>query len=96
VLGASCEAGDITLEGRTNVSVLPSSVRLPVGDTLRIRATSNGGLCNCLWTSSNEARATVDATGLVRALAQGTVTVTATIRSDPNVKSSALVEVTPP
>ena len=95
-LCAACEASDITLQGRTTLVVSPLQARLPLGDTLRLRAIANGRPCDCLWTSVDASRATVDGAGLVRALTPGAVTVIATYRRDSNVKSSALVEVVAP
>ena len=74
-----------------NVSLRPSWK--PGILTRGIRATYDDRPCDRLWASSNEARATVDASGLVRALAPGWVTVVATYRRNQNAKASALVEV---
>ena len=95
-LGAGCDSSDVTLQGRTSLTISPLQARLPVGDTIRIRAVSNGRPCDCLWTSWDLARATVDATGLVRALTPGVVQVVATVRRDQNAKAALLVEVIAP
>jgi uncharacterized protein YjdB len=76
--------------------VLPAQSRLSVGDTLRLRATADGRPCECLWASAEASRVSVDATGLVRALAPGPAVVTATYRRDANAKISAVVEVVAP
>lgn len=95
-LGAACEASDKVIPPVQSPVISPSQYGLSVGDTLRIRATYNDRPCDCLWASANEARATVDASGLVRALAPGWVTVVATYRRNQNGKASALVEVVAP
>ena len=41
-LCAACEASDITLQGRTTLVVSPLQARLPLGETLRLRAIANG------------------------------------------------------
>jgi uncharacterized protein YjdB len=76
--------------------ISPSQYRLAVGDTLRINATYIGQVCDCLWASTETTRATVDAAGLVRAMAPGWVTVVATLKGNSNSKASALVEVVAP
>jgi hypothetical protein len=95
-VGVGCEAGDIAGTGGPSPVISPSQYGLSVGDTLRIRATYTGRPCDCIWTSANEPRATVDASGLVRALAPGWAIVTATSRRDQSAKASALVEVAAP
>ena len=47
------------------------------------------------WSSSNEAIATVDGNGLVTTHEVGTVTITATLKSDPAISSSATIVVNP-
>ena len=96
VLGAACEADDMILLPPPSPVILPSQYVLAVGDTLRIRATYNGRACDCLWATADESRAVVAASGLVRGLTPGWVTVTATYRLDPNAKASALVQVIAP
>ena len=74
----------------------PSHSRLSVGDTLRLRASADGRPCDCLRASAEGSRASVASTGLVRALAPGWTTVTATYRRGTNAKTSALIEVAAP
>jgi hypothetical protein len=95
-LGAACEASDKVIPPIQTPVISPSQYALSVGDTLRIRATYSERPCDCLWASANEARASVDGSGLVRALAPGWVTVVATYRRNQNAKASALVEVVAP
>mgnify|MGYP000301336890 CR=1 FL=1 len=47
------------------------------------------------WSSSNEATATVDGNGLVTTHEVGTVTITATLKSDPTISSSVTIVVNP-
>ena len=47
------------------------------------------------WSSSNEAIATVDGNGLVTTHEVGTVTITATLKSDPTISSSVTIVVNP-
>ncbi|RKY10971.1 MAG: hypothetical protein DRP82_08005, partial [Planctomycetota bacterium] len=61
------------------VVVSPSDVTLGVGQTVQLRATTEYGVdTGYRWRSSNEAVATVDATGLVTAQAAGVAEITAT------------------
>jgi hypothetical protein len=95
-LFAACDAEDIAYDGGPGIVVSPAQARLPVGDTIRLRATSDGRPCDCRWDSPERTRVTVDATGLVRGLTPGSAPVIATYRPDPNVKVSALIEVVAP
>lgn len=96
VFGVGCDTTYTDLLLVTSPVISPSQYSLSVGDTLRIRATYSGRPCDCLWASSDEARATVDASGLVRGLTPGRVTVIASYRRDTNAKASALIEVRAP
>lgn len=65
----------------TGVAVAPDTTTLLEGATQQLIATivpSNADNPSASWSSSNEAIATVDANGLVNAIAQGTATITAT------------------
>jgi len=70
--------------GIARVTVTPGFATLVPGDTLRLQATPLDGAGHPVagaavsWSTSDPAVATVDGTGLVRALADGTVTITAT------------------
>jgi predicted RNA methylase/plastocyanin len=67
-----------------SVTVSPATVTIEVGQTVQLAATTKDGAGNVLtgrtvtWGSSNTAVATVNATGLVSGVAQGSVTITAT------------------
>jgi hypothetical protein len=63
------------------ISLLPSSVTIPVGSTNQITATvspANATYPTVTWASSSTSVATVTSSGLVAAVAPGTATVTAT------------------
>jgi trimeric autotransporter adhesin len=66
------------------VTVLPGSVELTVGDTTRLRAVTYDAQGQeltgrqILWTTSNSSVASVDASGLVTAVGEGSATISAT------------------
>ena len=66
-----------------SITLTPASASMVIGDTLRVIAEAtdaNGNLVSGVpftWTSSDDAVANVDETGLVTALQSGTVTITA-------------------
>ena len=65
----------------TSITLEPTSATLNVGETVTITATitpSDALNTDVTWTSSNPSIATVDANGVVTAIASGTVTITAT------------------
>ncbi|MDR2917426.1 MAG: leucine-rich repeat protein [Tannerella sp.] len=65
----------------TSVSISPKSATLMAGGTLQLVATvspSNATNQNVTWSSSNDAVATVDATGKVTAIGAGSAIITAT------------------
>ena len=65
----------------TSITLEPTSATLNVGETVTITATitpSDALNTDVTWTSSNPSVATVDANGVVTAIASGTVTITAT------------------
>ena len=82
--------------GRPYMTITPTVARLPVGDTIRFRATVDDRPCDCLWTSSDGSRMAVDLNGLSRALAPGMATVTATLRGNANARASAVIELLAP
>ncbi|WP_428274975.1 Ig-like domain-containing protein [Candidatus Palauibacter sp.] len=82
--GEASGSGSITVTQQvTAVTVSPPAATLPPGDTLRFeaRATDANGYAVAgaviTWGSSDDAVATVDASGLVRAVRNGTATITA-------------------
>jgi uncharacterized protein YjdB len=74
----------VTEPSVASVTVSPSSASVAVGSAVQLTATVKDGAGNTLsgktvtWSSSNSSLATVDAAGLVRGVAAGSVTVTAT------------------
>ena len=84
---------DVVVEPDPSISLTPPSASLQVGQTAQFSA-SVSGLANktVTWASSDAAKATVDATGKVTAVAVGTASITATA-SDPNVKATAIVTI---
>ena len=81
-----------------SVTVTPgrSKVYLSKGDTVQLTATiapANATNKAVTWTSSNTDVATVDANGLVKCLAQGTVRITATSNDNSSAKDIATVEI---
>ncbi|HEY9044975.1 MAG TPA: Ig-like domain-containing protein [Ohtaekwangia sp.] len=81
----------------TSVSVSPATVSLSAGLTQQLTATvvpSNATNQNVSWSSSNSAIATVNASGLVTAIAAGSATITVTTQ-DGNKTATTSVTVTP-
>ncbi len=79
-----------------SVDVAPTEATLDVGDTEQLTATvtvHSGASDAISWTSSDEDIATVDADGLVTAVAPGTATITAISDFDDTVSGSATVNV---
>ncbi|GAA4113386.1 hypothetical protein GCM10022393_12340 [Aquimarina addita] len=65
----------------TGITLAPETADLVIGDTIQVIATVNPTDATdqtITWTSDNESIVTVDATGLVTAIANGEVTITAT------------------
>jgi len=94
---SGCERESITTDPLVFVVITPANPTVVVSDTVRIRATSSiGSPCDCRWSSSNVAIATVDPAGLVRALAPGRAVVTAAHTRFPEATASALIEVQAP
>ena len=72
------------------VTVTPAADTLVIGHALRLRATVTAGGARVTWTSSDASVATVDASGLVTGVADGTATITA---SSGTVQGSAEIRV---
>jgi uncharacterized protein YjdB len=78
VTGASQGGDPIAV---SSVSVSPTTTSLPVGSTEQLTATvspSNATNQSVIWSSSNPSVATVNSTGLVTAVAEGSSSITAT------------------
>lgn len=78
------------------ITILPAFVSLAAGDTKQLNATvtpSNADDKSIAWSSSNEAVATVDETGLVTGVGNGTAVVTATTINGLTASSTISVQV---
>lgn len=87
-----CGATDIKATG---VSILPTTVNLNINASQQLIATispTNAVNKTVLWSTSNGAIATVSSNGLVKAIAPGTVTITATTQVG-NLKSTSTINV---
>ena len=84
---ASGAATAVVVQSVSSVTVSPAAGRIAVGDTLRLAAEAfdaNGQRvedAEFTWASSDESVATVDASGLVRGIAESTTSITATAGS---------------
>jgi len=82
-----------------SVDVTPDTASIAIGDTVRLTATPRDAIGNPLtdraiaWSSDRETFATVDTSGLVRGVAAGSATVTATVEGH---SASAAITVTEP
>ena len=85
--------GDVT---PTGITVTPKTLSIDKADTYPLTATVTpvGANPNVTWTTSNDTIATVDATGVVTAIAAGKSTITA--KSVNNLSATCTVTVTVP
>ncbi len=94
-VGGSGGSGGAIFE---KVEVEPAEVRLVAGESVKLTAIPHfpdgtlSGRSDFDWSSSDEALATVDSTGLVQALGAGAVTITAEIEG---VKGQAVITIVP-
>ncbi len=91
---ASCKPNGPTTVAVTSVTVNPTSIELKVGATSKLTATvtpNDATNQKVTWTSSNVSVATVDASGTVTAVAEGTATITVTTEDG---KKTATCQVT--
>ncbi len=82
----------------TAITLSQTTAEVTVGENLQLTATilpENATDRTVTWTSSDPAVATVDATGLVTAVAAGTATVTATTNDGSNLTAACAVTVKP-
>ena len=87
-----------TGEQLTEFFVVASQNQVTKGETAQLTLTikpDNYPNKDVTWSSSNEAIATVDGNGLVTTHEVGTVTITATLKSDPTISSSVTIVVNP-
>jgi uncharacterized protein YjdB len=77
------QAGPIVLPAVGRVVIAPTNARIEEGETIQLNASVLDAQDRVItgipvtWSSSNTSRATVDHTGLVRGLSNGTVTISA-------------------
>ncbi len=93
-LTASCEV--IVKQLAVSLTLDKTAAEVTVGETLLLNATvlpDNTSNPAVTWSSSNDAVATVDANGLVTAVASGTATITATTADGSNLSASCAVTV---
>ena len=82
----------------TEFFVVASQNQVTKGETTQLTLTikpDNYPNKDVTWSSSNDATATVDGNGLVTTHEVGTVTITATLKSDPTISSSVTIVVNP-
>lgn len=87
-----------TGEQLTEFFVVASQNQVTKGETAQLTLTikpDNYPNKDVTWSSSNDATATVDGNGLVTTHEAGTVTITATLKSDPAISSSVTIVVNP-
>jgi hypothetical protein len=87
---------DVTVKQPTTVTVTPSTATVRVGETVQLTASVTGDVADktVTWSSSDQAKATVDANGKVTAVARGNATITAKSNADAAATSSALITIT--
>ena len=87
---------DVTVSDPPVVTVTPTAASIRVGESVTLTAAVTGDIANktVTWSTSDQAKATVDATGKVTAVAVGNATITATAAGATDAKASALVTVT--
>jgi sialate O-acetylesterase len=100
--GSKTSYSDVTVQAGaiavTGVTINPTSASINTNDTKQFSAiVSPLGASNktVVWSSDNEAVATVDANGLVKAITKGTATISATTQ-DGNFKATANISVAIP
>ena len=93
--GLTAACADIGPEPQFVIWLRPSeATTLTVGDSLPMTATIQGrSPCACRWGSSNAAVAPVSSEGVVRAVAPGNTTITATLVRDSTERRSLLIVV---
>lgn len=93
---ACAEEGYETTDLSTRLEVSPSFTGVRFGDApVQFTATVGGDPATVTWESSNEAIATVSATGLATPVDEGFVAITATLTSNTAKKRSASFTITP-
>ena len=81
------------------VTVTPTTALMAIGDRITLMASVTGGPTDSprtvTWSSSDSAKATVNASGDVVALAKGNVVVTATSKANTEKSASAAITIAP-
>jgi uncharacterized protein YjdB len=92
--GATSGKATITVTNLPAITLTPSSGRVRVGQTLQLNATGGGGTSNSsyAWSTSDATKATVSATGLVKGVAQGTVSISAEIAGAKTATANLIVD----
>jgi len=88
----------ITFVGATSISISSSATTIQAGNTSQLTATvlpANASNKTVSWSSSNTAYATVNSSGLINAIAAGSVTITATTTDGSNLSAYCAVTVSP-
>ena len=85
------------LDPPTSIVVSPVNTTMMVGKkvSLVVTPTPQNATATCTYLSSDASIASVNSAGIVTAIAEGAVTVTATSIADPNISTTAIVNVTP-
>jgi len=93
----ACDSPTVSTGRVPTVTITPPNAVLGVGDTVTFNTEGDGRApCVCRWSSSRPELVTISAVGLIRALAPGQTTVTATLVRDPDARASALVTIRSP
>ncbi|MBC9909715.1 Ig-like domain-containing protein [Chitinophaga varians] len=82
----------------TGLTFQPSPVTIGERDTVRVKVTfipANTSIKKVTWSSSNTALATIDSTGLITAIKQGSLTITANTQDNSGVSATLPVTVVP-
>src|SRR6218665_1038628 len=80
----------------TSIAVTPSSPRVVVGDKQQLTATvlpADAANKEVTWSSNDEKKATVDATGLVTGIDMGTAVITVAAKDGSNVKETVTITI---
>ncbi len=96
IFASSCKKEDPSIAA-TGIDLDRSKVSLEIGQTASLTATvrpRNATDKTVVWSSDDESIASVDQQGLVTGVAEGETTITATVSSNPELKSSCKVSVT--
>lgn len=91
--GSASVACVVTVEANTGIAIDPVEYTLLQGDTLTFQAAVLPEYGTAVFTSSDEAIASVTEDGVLTAKAPGTVTITATSSLNPSVTATAAIQV---